>query len=251
VGGDFYDAFAVGENRWGIAIGDVCGKGARAAALTARARYTIRALADRAAGSVLGLLNEAVMRDRDMASEQLLSAVFAVASVSEDGGLELRMAAAGHPFPLVLRADGTVEPVRVSGLLIGVSAGVRYGSRRLVLAPGDVLMLYTDGLTDAQAPRRILSGRELGALLASGHGMAAEPLVEFIERGATGGEESRDDIALLVVQLEGRAVLGGGSAYAGNISRPAEARACPRPSCRRSGARRRRRRWPAPKTASG
>jgi serine phosphatase RsbU (regulator of sigma subunit) len=200
VGGDFYDAFAVGENRWGIAIGDVCGKGAGAAALTALARYTIRALADRDPGTVLGRLNDAVMRERDVLPERLLSAVFAIASVGK-GRLQLRLAAAGHPRPVVLRGDGTIEHVEAAGLLIGVSTGVQYRTRSLELAPGDTMLLYTDGLTDARAPRQILSEGDVAALLARGHGLGSEELTKFLEDEATGGEDPRDDIALLLVEL--------------------------------------------------
>jgi sigma-B regulation protein RsbU (phosphoserine phosphatase) len=200
VGGDFYDAFAIEENRWGIAIGDVCGKGAQAAALTALARYTIRALADRDCGTVLARLNEAVVRDGPTLPERLLTALFAVAS-TRGGRLQIELAAAGHPPPLILRADGTAEQVEVSGLLIGVSAGVDYGTTRLELAPGDTIVLYTDGLTDVRAPRRILSEENLQSLLEQGRGLGAEALAEFLERSATGGEDPRDDIALLVIEV--------------------------------------------------
>lgn len=201
VGGDFYDAFAAGSNRWGIVIGDVCGKGAQAAALTALARYTIRALADRDSATVLELLNDAVMREHDARPDQLLTVLFAIAS-ARDGVFDVELAAAGHPPPLVRRADGTIEALSTGGLLIGVDPGVRYGSERLTLAPGDTLLLYTDGLTDARAPSRILSEADLKALLRRGRGMPPERLADFIERAATGGEDPRDDIALLVIERE-------------------------------------------------
>ena len=88
VGGDFYDAFAIGEDRWGIAIGDVCGKGPEAAALTALARYTIRALAERGPAAVLELLNDSVLRDQQDGPGRYLTSVFAVAS-NETAGIGL------------------------------------------------------------------------------------------------------------------------------------------------------------------
>ncbi len=200
VGGDFYDAFTVDAKRWGIAIGDVCGKGAEAAALTARARYTIRALADRDASEVLRSLNESVIRDRELLVDPLLSALFARVSVKE-GGVALEMAAAGHPRPLVLRPDGAVEPVPVSGLLIGVSAAAEYESCSVLLAPGDMLVLYTDGLTDAGAPERILTESDVAGLVARGRGLSAAELAEFLESEATAGAAPRDDVALLVVAV--------------------------------------------------
>ncbi|MBV9837793.1 MAG: SpoIIE family protein phosphatase [Solirubrobacterales bacterium] len=200
VGGDFYDAFEVAERCWGIVIGDVCGKGAEAAALTALARYTIRAHAQHGPAEVLTLLNEAVIKDRARLPERFLSALVATATARRDG-LAVELASAGHPAPLVLRAGGAVEQLPTRGLLIGVSPDVHYSSHRLVLSPGDTIVLYTDGLTDARAPERILSESDLAALVARGHGMGAERLAAFLERSATAGENPRDDIALLVVEL--------------------------------------------------
>jgi PAS domain S-box-containing protein len=209
VGGDFYDAFAIGRDRWGIAIGDVCGKGAEAASLTARARYTIRALAgDHPAGdhsggdgtaSVLSRLNDAVSRDAGAGAVRLLTALFAIVAI-QDGALHAELAAAGHPPPLVLRSDGTVEIVRVGGPLIGVRAGVEYQCTRVILGAGDTMLLYTDGLTDARAPARILSESDLAALLERGHGFGAERLASFVEGSATEGRHPRDDIAILVIE---------------------------------------------------
>lgn len=200
VGGDFYDAFAVDGDRWGLAIGDVRGKGPRAAALTALARYTIRALCDRGPAEVLGLLNDAVLRDGERLPERFLTAAVAVAQ-TDAGGLSVELAAAGHPPPLVLRADGRVETTQAGGLLIGVAPTVGYEAQRLHLARGDTLVLYTDGLTDARAPAHVISEAELAAVLRGGHSLGAEELASHLEQSATGGAPARDDIALLVVQV--------------------------------------------------
>jgi PAS domain S-box-containing protein len=202
VGGDFYDAFQIEENRWAIAIGDVCGKGAEAAALTALGRYTIRALAEHDATVVLERLNEAVIRDRDVTERRFLTVLLANLTVQPDR-LELEIAAAGHPPPLILRADGSVEPVAVAGTLLGVASQVSFESQQVSLHPGDAILLYTDGLTDARAPGRFMSDAELAELLARGHGLNVEQLAEFIEDGATSGAAPRDDIAILVVQFAG------------------------------------------------
>ncbi|MFL5832222.1 MAG: SpoIIE family protein phosphatase [Solirubrobacteraceae bacterium] len=202
VGGDFYDAFAIGEDRWGIAIGDVCGKGPEAAALTALARYTIRALAERGPGAVLELLNESVLRDQQDGPGRYLTGVFAVAS-SETGVLELELAVAGHPPPLVLRADGVVEALSATGPLIGVTTPVRYLPATVELAPGDTIVLYTDGLTDARAPHTILSDSDLAELLGGAQGLGPEGVAEVLERSATQGQPARDDIAILVIRATG------------------------------------------------
>ncbi len=203
VGGDFYDAFPIGDDRWGIVIGDVCGKGPEAAALTALARYTIRALSDRLPAQVLSALNAAVLRAGEETSQRFLTAVFAVAQF-RDGMLHLEVAAGGHPPPVLLRRNGSVEHVEVGGPLIGVIEAVEYTPVRCVLGAEDTIVLYTDGLTDARAPAQILSSPALLELVALGHGMAADGLAAFLEQSATGGEDPRDDIALLVLGLEER-----------------------------------------------
>jgi PAS domain S-box-containing protein len=199
VGGDFYDAFKIDGRRWGLAIGDVRGKGPHAAALTALARYTIRALCDRGAAPVLSLLNDAVLREADSLPERFLTAVVAVAQHDGDE-LVLELSAAGHPAPLILRANGRVQQSAASGMLIGVARDVRYESHRLALHRGDTLVLYTDGLTDARAPQEILTELDLAALLSRGRGLGAEALASFLVQSATAGAEPRDDIALLVVE---------------------------------------------------
>jgi len=199
VGGDFYDVFAFGDGLWGISIGDVCGKGPEAAALTAFARYTLRALAHADAARVLRDLNESALRPPPLAPEQLLTVLFAVASVDEDA-LAVEIASAGHPAPLVRRADGAVEHVPVAGPLIGLMDAPGYRGVRVALAPGDALLLYTDGLTDARAPDEILDDRALVELVARSAGLTGEALTAFLEGSATRGEDPRDDIALLAIE---------------------------------------------------
>jgi len=200
VGGDFYDAFTLAPGAWGLAIGDVRGKGPRAAALTALARYTIRALCDQGAARVLERLNEAVLRDAEALPERFLTAAVGVAR--RDGeGLEVELAVAGHPPPLILRAGGTVEQTVATGLLIGVVPEAGYETQRLRLDPGDTLVLYTDGLTDARAPEHVLTEPELARLLERAQGLDAEALCDMLLHAATGDREPRDDIALLVVQI--------------------------------------------------
>jgi PAS domain S-box-containing protein len=199
VGGDFYDVFTVGDGLWGIAIGDVCGKGPEAAALTGFARYTLRALANADAARVLRELNESALRPPPLAPEQLLTVLFAVASVQDDA-LGVEIASAGHPPPLIRRADGAVQRVAVSGPLIGLMRDPGYRSVRVALEAGDLLLLYTDGLTDARAPEGILDDRGLVDLVSRSAGLSGEALTEFLEGSATRGEDPRDDIALLAIE---------------------------------------------------
>jgi PAS domain S-box-containing protein len=201
VGGDFYDLFAIDPEHWGIAIGDVSGKGPDAASLTAFARYTIRALAVADPVDVLKRLNGSALRAPPLLPEQLFTVVFAAASVTGDG-LALEIASAGHPPPLVRRADGSVEPVPVSGPLIGLTAGPEFVRARVVLGAGDLLLLYTDGLTDARAPDEMLDERDLTTLLERTSGLSGEQLAEFLEASVTRGQDPRDDIALLVIERD-------------------------------------------------
>ncbi len=201
VGGDFYDAFPIDSGRWGIAIGDVCGKGPEAAALTALARYTIRAVADRGAAQVLSLLNDAVLREQGT-GERFLTALFA--ELRQNGEtLELELAVGGHPPPFLVRSDGGIELVAATGALIGVIAGTEYIPAHLELDVGDKLILYTDGLTDARAPEVVLSEEDLTALLREARDLDGQELAHFLELSATGGEQARDDIAVLVVEAVG------------------------------------------------
>lgn len=199
VGGDFYDLFTIGHAQWGIAIGDVCGKGPDAAALTAFARYSIRALAVKDPAGVLTRLNEIALRDPPMLPERLVTVLFAVASLRPDG-LVVDVAAAGHPAPLIRRADGHVERLRAGGPLVGLLENPEYPTEQVVLSPGDALLLYTDGLTDARAPAHVLEERDLVEFLNRGTALEGEQLAEFLELSATRGEDPRDDIALLLIE---------------------------------------------------
>lgn len=199
VGGDFYDMFAIDDAHWGIAIGDVCGKGPEAAALTAFVRYTIRALAVTDPVELLRHLNEIALRDPPLLPDQLVTVLFAVASLGPEG-LVIETAAAGHPAPLVRRADGSVTRLDVGGGLVGLTENPDYQCEHVLLGPGDTLLVYTDGLTDARAPAQILEERDVVEFLSRGAGLEGEQLAEFLELSATGGEDPRDDIALVLVE---------------------------------------------------
>ena len=201
VGGDFYDAFQIDEKHWGIAIGDVCGKGPEAAALTALARYTIRAVAGQGPSEVMRLLNDAVLRDQGV-DERFLTALFAELTHADDG-VVLQIACGGHPAPFLVRGGGEVEPVAVQGPLIGVVPHVAYDDARVELREGDKLVLFTDGLADARAPEVVLSELDIAALIEEGRALEGQELAQFLESRATGDSEARDDIAILVLEAVG------------------------------------------------
>jgi serine phosphatase RsbU (regulator of sigma subunit)/integral membrane sensor domain MASE1 len=203
VGGDFYDLFEADGGHWDIVVGDVCGKGPEAAALTALARYTLRAVAahERSPSEILGELNEALLRQAGTGCE-FCTAAYARLDLDETAA-RLTLSAGGHPLPLLLRADGTVEHVGRPGLLLGLEPDPKLSDYTLELHPGDALMLYTDGLTDAYAPDRTLAPDDLERLLASCAGRSASEIVDLMQHAALDDDtkQPRDDIALVVVRL--------------------------------------------------
>lgn len=152
VGGDFYDLFPVGQDQWGLFLGDVCGKGARAAAVTSLIRYTLRAAAvyDSDPAAVLSTLNGALHQEYDRDSQHFCTAIFGLLSPST-GGFTLTLASGGHPSPVLIRANGTADYQAIpGGPLIGVFDDAVFVAATIRLAPGDTLVLYTDGLTEAR-----------------------------------------------------------------------------------------------------
>jgi PAS domain S-box-containing protein len=202
VGGDFYDLFETGEGQWAVTIGDVCGKGADAAALTALTRYTLRAAAmyEDSPGGVLRVLNEALLRQRR--DFRFTTLAYCVLEVGRKP-CSLRVASGGHPLPLVLRADGAVEAIGTGGPLVGVLPDAAFAAARTELDSGDVVVLYTDGLTDARAPGRALGEPDLMDELARCRGLAPSQIAECLERFALGDDDgtARDDIALIVASV--------------------------------------------------
>ncbi|MEU0135729.1 SpoIIE family protein phosphatase [Streptomyces sp. NPDC006296] len=163
LGGDFYDLFRLDAHRWAFFLGDVCGKGPRAAAVTSLARYTLRAAAlhDPDPVTALTTLNT-VLHDRYSSGEgRYCTAIFGVIQ-PDDRHVEVRLASGGHPSALVQRADGSAEYLHTpGGMLIGVLPQARFAAARARLYPGDTLLLYTDGLTEARpGPDRSLYGDE-------------------------------------------------------------------------------------------
>lgn len=196
IAGDFYDVFPMGEGEWAVMIGDVCGKGAPAAALTAAARYTVHAAAiqHREPVAILSVLNEALLR-QDL-DGRFCTMLFASVRPGRDGA-EVTLATGGHPPAFVIRGDGTVDMARVSGTLLGVVAEPTVGKDAIRLRPGDALVMYTDGLTDrgGVAPDQIAS--ELKRLA----GRSAEEIADATESLATSeGNGLRDDLAILVLR---------------------------------------------------
>jgi serine phosphatase RsbU (regulator of sigma subunit) len=203
VGGDFYDVFTTPLGCW-LVVGDVCGKGPEAAAVTALVRHSIRAFAfiRRSPAQVLGAVNE-VMLGHELA--QRFATVVLARLDPTSGFAKAVIAGAGHPPPVLLTKDGYASCPDVQGTMLGVRAGSNVLDLEVKLDPGSTLVLYTDGLLDAGAPRRSLTPRELCHLLADHAGAAPQIIVQQLERLAlsSGAGRLRDDVAIVAARVDG------------------------------------------------
>jgi sigma-B regulation protein RsbU (phosphoserine phosphatase) len=203
VGGDFYDVFEIHHGTWGVSLGDVCGKGAAAAIITALARHTIRALAVRTAApsDVLRGLHDAIVRSPD--TDGFCTALFLTAR-AEDGEVHLRLSAGGHHLPLLTCADGPIVEVGRTGHLLGMLEPLALHDEEAVVGPGESLVLYTDGVIEARRGDELYGEDRLRDLIDANRGLDAHALADAIASDAVRfqGEDTRDDIAVLVLQPE-------------------------------------------------
>ncbi|MEU4578599.1 PP2C family protein-serine/threonine phosphatase [Nonomuraea sp. ATR24] len=202
VGGDFYDLFKAGDDSWRFAIGDVCGTGPEAAAVTGLARHTLRLLAREGYGvaAVLGRLNQAILEEGERA--RFLTLLHGDISPA-DKGLEVRLVSAGHPEALRLKPNGVVEGVTTPQSLLGVFPEVVFEADTIHLDPGDVLLAVTDGVTERRSGGRLLDDDGgLAKMLAECAGLSARAVAERIRRGAAdfAAGPSADDLAILVLR---------------------------------------------------
>jgi PAS domain S-box-containing protein len=205
--GDFYDVFRVGTNDWGVVLGDVCGKGARAAALTALTRYTLRAAAFHhfLPSAVLEEVNGAIVADTHPdADDRFCTLVFARLQLDTCGAW-VTLAAAGHPRPIVIRRAGWIDVRGQIGTPLGLFEAPALGDDRVGLGPGDALVFCTDGVTEARDRAGEMFGDEaLADALLDCAGKSAETVVQRIVEDvvafAAGGRLD-DDIAVLVVRV--------------------------------------------------
>jgi serine phosphatase RsbU (regulator of sigma subunit) len=200
IGGDFYDAFRVDDGRWAVTIGDVCGKGVEAAAITGLARHTVRAAARHlhTPSEVLGALHLAMA---DHLPSTFCTVCFVFIDPLPDGAARVQLSLGGHPQPLLRRADATVEEVGRPGTLLGMVEPTLHDTV-VEVAAGDTLVLYTDGLTDAPGSQAVPI-EELIELLRVDGAMPVEPLADSIRvlkrrRRPLG---SADDTVVMVVRF--------------------------------------------------
>ncbi|MFD5027495.1 PP2C family protein-serine/threonine phosphatase [Streptomyces sp. NPDC058373] len=206
VGGDFYDVHPTAGEAGAslVVLGDVCGKGLDAAVLTGKIRNTLQALLPMADDHprVLRMLNASLL-----SSHHTRFATLVLASAIRDGdAVRLDLTSAGHPAPLLVRADGTVEAADTRGSLVGALPEVETTTARVALRAGETCLLYTDGVTEARGGPfgdQMFGEERLREALAECAGMPAEAVVERVQMLATqwvgGGEH--DDMAMVAVTV--------------------------------------------------
>ncbi|MBE2320301.1 SpoIIE family protein phosphatase [Solirubrobacter sp. CPCC 204708] len=200
LGGDFYDLFGAGDGAWTALIGDVQGKGPDAAAVTALARHTMRAAAayESRPSGVLALLHRAL---RDQTGDEGRFCTVCYAHLRVNGRtVNLELACGGHPLPLVVAPDGSVTPVGRLGTLLGSDIDPLLTDVSVELAPGEVLVFYTDGVTEVRRRRQEVFGHgELVALLRTCAGLPPDAVADRVEAAVITASDGRlrDDMAIL------------------------------------------------------
>jgi len=204
IGGDFYDVHpaAVEGEASLVTLGDVCGKGLEAAVLTGKIRNTLHALLPLADDHqrMISLLNTALLNSHHARFVTLVLA----SAVREGSGVSLRLTSAGHPSPLIIRANGTVEEAETRGTLVGAMPSAPARTIALTLAPGESCVLYTDGITEAEGGP--MGGSQFGEqrlrrILSECAGMPSESIVERVQMLASQwiGRGRHDDMAVVVI----------------------------------------------------
>ncbi|MFE5395874.1 SpoIIE family protein phosphatase [Streptomyces sp. NPDC056568] len=208
VGGDFYDLFPLTQGTWGLFLGDVCGKGAAAAAITSLARYTLRAAAvyDPDPAAVLRNLNTVLNHEYNGYDPRFCTVIFGLLTpVGEQGAFRITLASGGHPPALLLRADGSADYLPTpGGQLVGALPDPDIATTTVCLDPGDTLLLYTDGLTEAHTDQPggrygdealVDFARSLAPTTASGTVQALSDLLDALGTGVD------DDTAVLAINV--------------------------------------------------
>ncbi|WP_317445729.1 SpoIIE family protein phosphatase [Streptomyces collinus] len=205
VGGDFYDLFPIGNGAYGFAIGDVCGTGPNAAAVTGLARHALRLLAREGLSgpAVLERLNSAILDEGDRS--RFLTLLYGEMRPQEDGSAELKVVCAGHPLPLRLRQDGTVVAAAEPQPLLGVIEDLELYEQTVTLDPGDVLLCVTDGVTERREGTRMLGDDGLADVLTTCTGLTAGAVAARIMRAVErfASDAPSDDMAILAMRVPG------------------------------------------------
>jgi sigma-B regulation protein RsbU (phosphoserine phosphatase) len=200
VGGDFYDVFQVADDDWVVVLGDVCGKGVEAAVVTALVRYTIRAVSVQTAdpAEALARLDEVLLAH----GTDRFCTVVLLRLRRDEGTWTATVSSGGHPLPLHLEPAGVPVKVGRPGALVGVFAGATRTETELALAPGDVLLLYTDGVTEGRRGNELYDEERLLRVVGAHRG-PAEDLTAAVLHDVLDFQQGlpRDDVAVVAVRV--------------------------------------------------
>ena len=201
VGGDFYDHFPLAPGRSGFFLGDVCGKGPEAASTTSLARYTMRtaAMLDEGPEAILADLNAALLMERAQ-SVQTCTTVYGEIDV-RSGSAAVTLAVAGHPPPLIVRADGSVETAPAHGTMLGAFEDPTFHTCAIKLDPGDAILVYSDGILDTEIDGRPMDEQHIARLLAHIPQASAQVLVDRLKDALRATDRRlRDDVAIMALR---------------------------------------------------
>ena len=202
VGGDFYDVFETGRGAWAIVLGDVCGKGATAAVLTALAKFTARAEAVRTSSpsGVLRGLHAAFVRYRP---DEFCTAVCLLLTLDDRGGVHITVSSGGHHLPIRVDAQGRFSTIGEPGTILGMIDRPELTDVSVDLHPGDLVVLYTDGVTEARRDGDLYEEERLHAAIASRAHADAQGIADHIVADALTFQHgaARDDIAVVVLAV--------------------------------------------------
>ena len=206
IGGDFFDIFPLNPDSWGVVLGDVSGKGAEAAAVTAFARYTLRTLANprHPPSRTLRELNTRLLAATEV--ERHCTLVYAIARANGHG-MELQLSLAGHHPPLVLRAAETVEPVGRLGTALGLLEEPDLYDSPVSLAPGETICIFTDGLVEARDGAELFGSERAATILGQHADHPLDNVAHELVKAARSfhqGHHLADDLAILLMRLTGQ-----------------------------------------------
>lgn len=203
ISGDFYDVFPMNSG-WGVIVGDVCGKGEEAAAMTAAARHATRAIAydNEDPADVLRRVNE-VLLAADYEDRFVTVKLAYLPRTAPGAPVRVVLGSAGHPGPVIVRADGRVEVLEGEGLPLGLFPDTDPGETSVTLTAGDLLLFYTDGVTEARGADLSYFEDRLTDQLAAVAGQSSAETVRAVQELVTefSGGELRDDMTMLAIKV--------------------------------------------------
>jgi PAS domain S-box-containing protein len=207
VGGDFYDVFQVGRSAWTLVLGDVSGKGPEAAAIAGLARHTLRAVAmrQRTPRRLLAALHDTLAHGEGNGEFCTVCCALLQRRANRPGSARLTVACAGHPPPIIRRADGTVALVDTTGPLLGLPMDtMRFKQNVLDLDEGDIVVMYTDGVTEAHHHLQEMFGEERLLEVVRTAPDDVDGIADAILAAvsAHGPNDPRDDVAVVVLRME-------------------------------------------------